>query len=159
MDLGTLETHKNMRSLYDQIVEGAAVNQYVDSTDKTSTSAVVDTMGYATAVLRAVAGKNSTADAPTTAVTLLECATATGQFTAALANDGNAIGFNLTGHSSAGSQQSGMVRVEGLGLNRKRYLKVQIETTVASGNLVAAGSLILGRSHKLPPTSTVSADV
>lgn len=148
-----------MRSLYDSIVEGAQIPQYVDSADKTSTSAVFDTLGYGTAVLRGVAGKGNTSDAPTTVISLLEAASATGQFTAALANDGNAIAITLTGHSSTGAQQTGMVRVEGLGLNRKRFLKVQIETTVAGGsNLVASASLIAGRSHKLPPTSTTSTD-
>ena len=147
-----------MRSLYDSIVEGAQISGYVNSTDYTVTSAVVDTMGYATAVLRAIAGLHSTTDAPTTVVSLLECATSTGQFTAALANDGNAIGFTLTGNASTGAAQTKMVRVEGLGLNRKRYLKVQIETTVAAGGSPIAGSLILGRAHKLPPTSTTSTD-
>ncbi len=146
-----------MRSLFDVISRGAYVNN-VDSTTTTTTSAALDTLGYSTGVLTGQVGLNSSAASPSAVFSLTECATAGGIYTAALANDGNAIAFTLTGNWSGGAAQAGMVRIEGLGLNRKRFLKLQVVDTVSGGSSIAvSGHIELGRSHKLP-TQTGSND-
>lgn len=143
-----------MRSLYDCIVRGAFINS-VDTTTTTSTSAALDTLGYATGVMSAQAGLNASSASPSAVVSLLECATSGGNYTAALANDGTAIAFTLTGNWSGGSIQNNMVRVEGLGLNRKRFLKVQIVDTVSGGSSLSISAHIeLARSRKMPTQSS-----
>ncbi len=140
-----------MRSLYDEIVVGASIAVAQGTTGATDTSAALDTMGYNTGVLEATVGLNSTAASPSAVVTLMESATSGGTYTAALANDGTTIGFTLTGNWNAGALQKNMVRIEGLGLNRKRFLKVQIVTTGLSSSTVPNfAQITLGRSHKLP---------
>lgn len=147
-----------MRSLFEQIARGAFITT-TDSTTTTNTSAALDTLGFNTAVLTAQGGLNTTSANPSIVVSLLECATVGGSYTAALANDGNAIAFTLTGNGSGGAIQSGMVRIEGLGLNRKRFLKIQAVDTVSGGSAVPfAAHIEMGRAHKLPATSNTSND-
>lgn len=148
-----------MRSLFEQISRGAFLN-LADTATTTSTSAALDTLGFATAVLSAQAGLNTQAATPSIVVSLLECATSGGSYTACLAVDGNAIAFTLTGNGSGGAIQNGMVRIEGLGLNRKRFLKIQIVDTVANSNNVVpiSAHIEMGRSHKLPAQSATSTD-
>lgn len=148
-----------MRSLYDAIVSGSQVVHQVSGAAAlaTGTGAALDTKGYSTGVLEASVGLNSGTASPSAVVSLLECATSNGTFTPALANDGTAIGFTLTGNWSGGALAAGMARIEGLGLNRLRYLKAQIVSTVnAASTIPEYAQITLGRAQ-LKPTQTSSA--
>lgn len=152
-----------MRSIYDNIAVGSQVTAAMTSANGsayqvTGTGAAFDTKGYNTAELNVFVGQGSTATSTGSGTaTLLECATSGGTYTPALANDGNTI--QVTIGNFAVAAQSGAARIEGLGLNRKRYLKSQIVLTVATGTQTASGyaEIVAGRAYN-NPTQTSSSD-
>jgi hypothetical protein len=75
----------------------------------------------------------------------------------ALDNTGTVIGFTLASLNSAAA--IGAARVEGLNLNRKRYLRVVVTPTFTSGTSPACityGELIFGNAQQLPVTTATS---
>ena len=145
-----------MRSLYDNIVAGSQVSgQVVGASVGTLTGAAVDTKGYNTGVINVHSELGSAAATTSAIATLLECATSNGTFTPALANDGTTIQVTLgstgTGLGSGGAAGNGMARIEGLGLNRKRYLKAQVVYTFAAAQTITGfAEILLGRAFNMP---------
>ena len=149
-----------MRSVYDAIqftallISSAAVLSVQNGTD--STSAAVDTKGYNSAVLVGHGDAAATNTTFTASFNLLECATSGGSYTAANDNSGAQIGFTLNLHTVAAD---GLARIEGLGQNRKRYLKVEITAASTGGSTPTAnvfGYIAFGRAYELPANTAVS---
>ena len=150
-----------MRSVYDAILfvscifTSAAVVALSGTT--VVTSAFIDTKGYNSAVLRGhtdiASGTPTTA---TAAFALLECATSGGSYTAANDNTGTQIGFTLNAKTAV---QDGLARIEGLNVNRLRYLEVSITPAFTGGSspaINAFAEIALGRAYELPPNTAVS---
>lgn len=149
-----------MRSVYDAILfttclfTSASVVSLSGST--VVTSAFVDTKGYNSAVLRGHGDAAATNTTFTAAFALLECATSGGSYTAANDNTGTQIGFTLNLHTTA---QDGLARIEGLNVNRLRYLEVSITPATTGGSSPTANAwaeIALGRAYELPPNTAVS---
>lgn len=128
-----------MRSIYDN-VNASSFIVASGSTAAVITSAVTDTANFDTAVLRVFtsnlgAGLGVGTGASLAAV-LQESAATTGPWTSATDNTGAVIQVIQTATTTA---VIGSARVEGLGLNRKRYLRIQ--ATVNAANIPAAGTI------------------
>jgi hypothetical protein len=118
----------------------------------------VDTSGYDNAKLHVYAAEaTGTPSAASLAVTLQESPNGTDTWTNALDNTGAVIGFTLSGLQAAGAVSA--ARIEGLNLNRKRYLRVVVTPTFTGGSSPATlvfGEIVFGNAQQLPVTSTVS---
>ncbi len=148
-----------MRSVYDNILFVTSLLAQKITGSSAVKGAAVDTKGYNSAVLRARAEIATGApDTASMAVKLQESNTTTdGDFTDALDNSGNVIGFTLSGLASAAAE--GLARIEGLGLNRKRYLRIVATPTFVNGTSPGAitfGEINQGRAYTLPPNTAVS---
>ena len=142
-----------MISLYDNIYCGASIEPQSDS-GSTIEGSVVDTKGFNTGVLRFRAAKASGASSASIVVSLEECDTATGSFTAALDNIGVAIGATV---DAAAAPKEVIARIEGLmGLNRKRYLKIKSVSTLNAGSVAIFGEILLGNAFKNPVNTATS---
>lgn len=137
-----------MRSLYDNVSIGGLTGPSLNATTGgvvNVTGAVVDTKGYNTAALRvfttAVAGTAST----TLVAVLTESASSTGVYTTALDNTGTAIGFTIAATTPA---VVGSARIEGLGLQRLRFFKVQTTTANPSVAFTSVAVIELGRAYE-----------
>jgi len=134
-------------SLKPQSVSGAtAVN-----------GAAVDTLAADNAALYAYAVAASGAPtAASLAVKIQESADGSTNWTDALDNTGTVIGFTLTVTSA---DAEGEARIEGLNLNRKRYLRAVITPTFTGGTSpasVAVAQIIRGNNEAKPVNTTVS---
>lgn len=139
----------NASSIIPQSVSGSAAVNGVSA----------DTMGYDNAKLHVYAAQASgSPSAAQLAVKLQESADGSTSWSDALDNTGTVIGFTLTGLSAAGAVNA--ARVEGLNLNRKRYLRVVVTPTFTGGSApatIAYGELVFGGGvQQLPVTTTVS---
>ena len=145
-----------MRSVYDGVKVQTAVGPITVTgtlAGTTTTGSAVDTKGFNSAMLYVSAGGISTGGGTLT-VTLTESATAGGNYTPALDNNGVVIGFTLV--TTVGFNQ-GQARIEGLGLNRLRYLKpVAVLAASATGLSTLVGTVILGRAFVDPVNTAVS---
>ena len=147
-----------MRSLYDNVLVSASIDPQ-SLTSSAVNGSVVDTEGYNTAILRfrSAAATGSPTPTATIAVKLQEGTKSDGSDMAdALDNTGTVIGGTVSVISAAGPV---VARIEGLGLNRKRYLRVVATPNFVGGTTPAAlgfGEIILGRAFSKPVISTVS---
>jgi hypothetical protein len=139
---------RNATSLKPQSVSGsAAVN-----------GAAVDTQGYDNAKLHAfgVAASGSPSGA-SLAVKLQESADGSTNWGDALDNTGVVIGFTLT---TTSADAVNAARIEGLNLNRKRYLRAVVTPTFTGGSSPASvfyAELVFGGdAQQLPVTTTPS---
>jgi hypothetical protein len=93
----------------------------------------------------------------TLAVKVQESADGSTSWTDALDNTGVAIGFTLDVHAADGFNAA---RIEGLGLNRKRYLRAVATPSFTGGTtpaIVANAEIVFGAdSSPLPVTASVS---
>ena len=144
-----------MHSIYDDVAVSKSIAPQSDSGGSAVNGGVVDTIGYETAMLVFEAGDISgTPDATSVAVKLQEGSLADGSDMAdAKDNTGTVIGGTLT--------DSGVFlsRIEGLGLNRKRYLRVVETTTFTNGTTPAVlvhGNILLGRGLEKPANTGAS---
>lgn len=149
-----------MRSLYDAVlfVTCLFTNASVVSVQNGSdvTCAYVDTKGYNTAVLRGHGDAAASNTTFTATFALLECATSGGSYTAANDNTGTQIGFTLNLHTAAAD---GLARIEGLNINRMRYLEVEITAASTGGTTPTANvwaEIALGRAFERPVNTAVS---
>ena len=146
-----------MRSLYDAIQLSTSIDAQADSGGSAVNGAVVDTAGFNTAVLRArVALSSGSPTTASTVVKLQECDTSNGTFTDALDNTGVVIGGTVNSKLAAGEV---IARIEGLGSNRKKFLRITQTTTYTGGTTPATvvfGEIILGRAYTNPVNSAVS---
>lgn len=146
-----------MRSIYDNV----AITQSLAPQSVAGSSAVnglaVDTKGFVTAMLSAYAGvTSSNPSVATMTYKIQESATSGGTYTDALDNTGTVIGGVATVNAAAASV---VARIEGLGLNRKRFLRIVVTPAFTGGTSPASlldGQIILGRAFQLPTTTAVS---
>jgi len=121
------------------------------------TGAYFDTKGFSTAMLRANA--QAASGSPTTAAiafTVTECATSGGTYTAANDNTGTQIGGTATVTSAAADV---LARIEGLGLQRKRFLKVVATPSFTGGTSPATlvfAEIIAARGFNQPTQTATS---
>jgi hypothetical protein len=117
----------------------------------------VDTLGADNAAIYANGAQASgSPSAATIAVTLQESATGTSGWSNALDNTGTVIGFTLNCESAAAEN---VARIEGLNLNRKRYLRAVITPAFTGGSspaILGFAQIILGNESPLPVDTTVS---
>jgi hypothetical protein len=118
----------------------------------------VDTQGYDNAKLHVYAAEASgSPSAASVVVTLQESADGSTNWANANDNTGTVIGFTLSGLQAAAGVNA--ARVEGLNLNRKRFLRVVVTPAFTGGTspaILAYGELIFGGAQELPVTTTVS---
>ncbi len=145
-----------MRSIYDAVgITTSVVPQTITGTTAGTTvnGTTVDTKGYNTAMIHTYAGPVTAAG--TLTVTLQESASATTGFVNALDNTGTVIGFTLVPGTVLPT--TGSARIEGLGLNRLRYLRVVNSLTSAtSGISTTVSTVLLGRAYNEPVRTGVS---
>lgn len=149
-----------MRSIYDNVTVGsiAAASNTTGST--ICTGASLDTRGYNTGVLRVfvstlASGLSVGSGASLTAV--LQESTDASTWTTATDLTGATIGGTTEATTTA---VLASYRIEGLGLQRKRYLRVQTTAAfgaVAPNRLFTSAAVIeVGRAYSNPVTTTVS---
>lgn len=117
----------------------------------------IDTLGADNAAIHAYAKAASGApSAATLAVKLQESVDGSTGWTDALDNDGNVIGFTLTVTSVAAENEA---RIEGLNLNRERYLRAVVTPAFTSGTDPASigfVEIVLGNKSPKPVNETAS---
>jgi hypothetical protein len=89
-------------------------------------------------------------------VTLQESADGSTNWANALDNTGTVIGFSL---NCLSAQAENAARIEGLGLNRKRYLRAVITPAFTGGTtpaILGVADIVLGEALQRPVTSQVS---
>ena len=149
MKINAYDDIRNATSIVPQSVSGSiAVN-----------GTTVDTLSYDNAKIHVYSAQASgSPSAASLAVTLQESADGSTNWANALDNTGTVIGFTLSALQSAAAV--GAARVEGLGLNRKRYLRVVVTPTFTGGTspaVLAYGELVFGGgAQQLPVTTAVS---
>lgn len=157
MDRGSHAVNKKMRSLYDNVLVSESLAVRSDTGGSAVNGSAVDTMGYNTAMLlvnTAIASGSPTA--ASMVVKLQESDTSGGTYADALDNTGTAIGFTLDVKTAV---QQGQARIEGLGTNRKRYLRITETTTFTGGTSPAVllhGLILLGAGYSKPANTTAS---
>lgn len=153
-----------MRSVYDNVAVGALVAQYSSVNGVITTSPSVDTKGYNSAALRVsltpVISTNIVTGQGGTIAVVLQESNDNSTFTTATDNTGATIGGTVTSTTSAVLSS---FRIEGLGQNRKRYLRTQLTcnfgvtlSTVAQGYFTTTAVIELGRAYTNPVTQTTS---
>jgi hypothetical protein len=145
-------------SAYDDIHQVSSIIPQSVSGSSAVDGASVDTEGYDNAKLHVYSAEASgSPSAASLAVTLQESAD-NSTWTTALDNTGTPIGFTLTGLQAAAGVNA--ARIEGLNLNRKRYLRIVVTPTFTGGSspaVLAYGEIVFGGgAQQLPVTSTVS---
>ena len=149
MKINAFDDIRNATSIIPQSVSGASA---VNGTS-------VDTLGYDNAKIHVYSAQASgSPSAASLAVTLQESADGSTNWANALDNTGTVIGFTLSALQSAAAL--GAARVEGLNLNRKRYLRVVVTPTFTGGTspaVLAYGELVFGGgAQQLPVTTATS---
>lgn len=147
-------------NVYDnvKILGGASIDPQSDSTTAVAVNgSSVDTTGADNAVLYArCAAASGSPTTLTVAFKVQESADGSTNWTDALDNTGVAIGFTLNCKTAAAEN---LARIEGLNLNRKRYLRAVATPTIAGGSSPATvffANIVLGNNQQLPTDSTAS---
>ena len=146
-----------MRSIYDAVGIKYTVEPQV-ATGTTVATAIngttVDTKGYNTAMIHAIVPVLATGNA--TLVVTLQESSDNSTWSNALDNTGTVIGFTLV--ASASADVTGDARIEGLGLNRKRYLRgVSTYTLSASTvSVLTSATILVGRAYEEPVRTQIS---
>jgi hypothetical protein len=123
--------------------------------------ATVDTLGFENAKIHAYAvTTTSNPSVATVTVKLQESTDGTGSGSGAwgdaLDNTGAVIGFTLNAQAA---DAAGAARIEGLNLNRKRYLRVVATPAFTGGTspaIVANAEIVFGEAQQLPISTNVS---
>ena len=150
-----------MRSIYDNaVVKGYAIVK-ASSNGVIAYGPSVDTKGYNTAALRVFlseVGSGLSVAGGSSLSAVLQESTDDSTFTDATDNSGATIGF--TGTQATTTAVLSDARIEGLGLNRDRYLRVKLTGylggTAAANVFTAAAVIELARAFTDPVTETVS---
>ena len=145
-------------SAYDDIHQVSSIVPQSVSGSSAVDGVSVDTLGYENAKLHVYAAEASgSPSAAVVAVTLQESADGTDGWANALDNTGAVIGFTISGLAAAGSAMA--ARIEGLNLNRKRYLRVVATPTFTGGTSPATivyGEIVFGGGAQQLPVTTDS---
>ena len=151
-----------MRSIYDNATVGGQVALFGTGASVIATGPSVDTKGYNTGALRVYIGTVgsglSVAGGSSLTAVLQESAN-NSTWSTALDNSGATIGF--TGTQATTTAVVSDCRIEGLGQNRMRYLRVQLTARTGVAGQVAnafttVAAIELGRAYNRPVTSTTS---
>lgn len=153
-----------MRSIYDNVDVGGFAAILASSAGVIQTGPAYDTKGYSTGALRlgitAVGGSaNVIATRGTVAAIIEESTDGSTAWTTATSVDGSTIGTTV---AAIGSVSDESVRIEGLNLNRKRFLRVKLTTgfgpiATAAAIFTVAALIEVGRGYQKPPTTNYSA--
>jgi hypothetical protein len=146
-------------SAYDDIHQVSSIIPQSVSGSSAVDGVSVDTEGYDNAKLHVYSAEASgSPSAASLAVTLQESADGSTNWANALDNTGTVIGFTLSGLQAAAGVSA--ARIEGLNLNRKRYLRIVVTPTFTGGTspaVLAYGEIVFGGgAQQLPVTSTTS---
>jgi hypothetical protein len=145
-------------SAYDDVHQVSSIIPQSVTGSSAVDGVAVDTLGYDNAKIHVYAAEASgSPSAASLAVTLQESATSGGTYANALDNTGTVIGFTLSGLQAAAGVSA--ARVEGLNLNRKRFLRVVVTPTFTGGTspaILAYGEIVFGNSLQDPVTTTPS---
>jgi hypothetical protein len=145
-------------NVYDdvKVLAGTSVDPVSLATTVAATGNKVDTIGgdNAAVYVRAAAASGSPATA-SLVVTLQESADGSTSWSNALDNTGVVIGFTLDAHTVAAEN---IARIEGLNLNRKRYLRAVITPNITAGGAVVATALIIIGNNQVVPVDTVASN-
>ena len=149
-----------MRSnVYDdlKVLKGTSLVPQSFSGSTAVNGSAVDTLGADNAAVYAYGVTASgSPTASTLTVKIQESADGSTNWADALDNTGAAIGFALNVH---GADAENIARIEGLNLNRKRYLRAVITPAFTAGTSpasIAVAQIILGNIGQLPADSNVS---
>ena len=146
-------------NIYDdvKIVGGASLPAQSFSGSSAADGAKVDTQGSDNAAIYANGAEASgSPSAATLVVTLQESADGSTSWTNALDNTGTVIGFTLNCEAAAAEN---VARIEGLNLNRKRYLRAVITPAFTGGSspaILGFAQIILGNNSPLPVDTATS---
>ncbi len=117
----------------------------------------VDTMGYDNAAVYGYGAQASgSPSAASLQVKVQESADGSTNWSDALDNTGVVIGFTLNCQAAAAEN---LARIEGLGLNRKRYLRAVIIASFTGGSspaIVGFGQIVMGNAGQRPTDTNVS---
>ena len=145
-----------MHSIYDNVAVKKSIAPESDAGGSAVNGGVVDTIGFNTGMLSFESGAISGSPSATSiAVKLQEGDASDGSdMEDALDNTGTVIGGTVTAENT-----ELLARIEGLGTNRKRYLRV-VETTTFTGGTSPAvlvhANILLGRPSELPANTNES---
>jgi hypothetical protein len=142
---------------YDDIKVVTSVKPQSLTGSTAATGAVVDTLGFENAKIHAYAvTTTSNPSVATVTVKLQESADGSTNWGDALDNTGTVIGFTLNAQAADAFNAA---RIEGLNLNRKRYLRVVATPAFTGGTspaIVANAEIIFGEAQQLPVGTAVS---
>lgn len=145
-------------NVYDntQIIGGVSLapQSFTGSSAVNGTS--VDTIGGDSAAIRAYGAIASGSPTAASLVVKLQESADNSTFTDALDNTGTVIGFTLNCKTVAGDN---LARIEGLGLNRKRYLRAVITPAFTAGTspaILGFAEIVIGNTQQRPVDSAVS---
>jgi len=148
------------KNVYDdvKVLGGCSIDPQSDSTTATPVNGNhVDTIGGDNAALYArAAAASGSPTGFTVAFKVQESADGSTSWTDALDNTGVAIGFTVDCHAAAAEN---IARIEGLGLNRKRYLRAVATPTITGGSspaTVFVANIIIGNPSPLATDTTAS---
>lgn len=116
----------------------------------------VDTKGFNTAMLSAYAGQTSSNPSVATMTYKLQESSDNSTWTDALDNTGTVIGGVANVQAAAATV---LARIEGLGTNRKRYLRIVVTPAFTGGTSPASildSQIVLGRAFYRPVNTAAS---
>jgi hypothetical protein len=147
-------------SAYDDIHQVSSIVPQSVSGSSAVDGVSIDTQGYDNAKLHVYAAEASgSPSGASLAVTLQESADGSTNWANALDNTGTAIGFTLSGLNAAAGVNA--ARIEGLNLNRKRYLRIVVTPTFTGGTspaVLAYGEIVFGGGAQQLPVTTVTSN-
>jgi hypothetical protein len=146
-------------SAYDDVRNTTSVAPQSLTGSSAVNGASVDTLGYDNAKVHVYAAQASgTPTAASVAVTLQESLDGSTNWANALDNTGTVIGFTLSALQTAAAFSA--ARIEGLNLNRKRFLRVVVTPAFTAGTspaILAYGEIVFGGgAQQLPVASATS---
>ena len=152
-----------MRSIYDAVGIVTTVSAQAVSGTTALNGTTVDTLGYNTAMLHVNSQVALYTQSATLVVTLQESADNV-TWTTAQDNTAANIGFTLPITAMVAAPgaivtpvlPSASCRIEGLGLNRKRYLRAVITPAITTGSATLSATILLGRAFEEPVRTAVS---
>lgn len=132
-----------MRSVYDAVKSVRAVDPIAASS--VQTSAAIDTLGYNSAVVVVTNGAATGTPSSYTVDAKVQHATTSG------GSYSDVTGASITQITTDGAQKT--IRIEGLGQNVNRYIKVLITPALTGGTspkALISGTVHLGRAYREP---------
>ena len=143
---------------YDNIRVVTSVKPQSLTGSTAATGASVDTLGYDNAKIHAYAVTTTSNPSVATVTVKLQESADNSTWTDANDNTGTVIGFTLDAHAADAFNAA---RIEGLNLNRKRYLRVVATPAFTGGTspaIVANAELVFGGDAQQLPIGTATSN-